>query len=72
MNLHVSSYADVEHEVKRVVEGCFGRHGEYTYELGKFESDTDYLWSHNVGGGMKATPTRTTYHVTATALWIPA
>lgn len=72
MNLLVGSYADVEHEVKRVVEKCFGRYGEYTYTLSKFESDTSYIWQHEIGGGMKATPTRTSYSVTATAVWLSA
>lgn len=72
MNLLVGSYADVEHEVKRVVEGCFGRHGEYTYTLSKFESNIDYVESGDYGGKVDLVPTTTTYSVQATAKWIPA
>lgn len=72
MNLLVGSYADVEHEVKRVVEGCFGRHGEYTYTLSKFQSDIDYTEVRDYGGKVELVPTTTTYSVQATAKWIPA
>lgn len=72
MNLLVGSYADVEHEVKRVVEGCFGRHGEYTYTLSKFESNIDYTEDREYGGKVELVPTSTTYSVQATAKWTPA
>lgn len=72
MHLLVGSYADVEHEVKRVVEGCFGRHGEYTYSLSKFESNIDYVDEGGFGEPVYYVPTITSYTVTATAKWIPA
>lgn len=72
MNLLVGSYADVEHEVKRVVEGCFGRHGEYTYTLSKFESNIDYVDEGGFGNHVYYVPTTSSYSVTATAKWIPA
>lgn len=72
MNLHVSSYADVEHEVKRVVEGCFGRHGEYTYSLQTFESNIGYVDEGGFNEGVRLVPTATTYSVTALVRWIPA
>ena len=73
MNLLVGSYADVEHEVKRVVEGCFGRHGEYTYTLSKFESNIDYVGESVLGSTHEAfTAANTSYSVQATAKWTPA
>lgn len=72
MSLLVGSYADVEHEVKRVVEKCFGRHGDYTYTLSKFESDIDYNIQPEINGGLRVTPTHTSYSVQAIARWIPA
>lgn len=72
MNLLVGSYADVEHEVKRVVEKCFGRHGDYTYSLSKFESNIDYVDEGGYGEPVSYAPTHTSYSVQATAKWIPA
>lgn len=72
MNLLVGSYADVEHEVKRVVEGCFGPYGEYTYTLSKFESNIDYVDEGGFGEPVSYAPTTTSYSVQATAKWIPA
>lgn len=71
MNLLVGSYADVEHEVKRVVEQCFGQYGEYTYELSKFESDIDYA-NTGIYGASEYVASRTSYRVMATAVWLPA
>ena len=73
MNLLVGSYADVEHEVKRGVEGCFGPYGEYTYRLSKFESNIDYEGSLELGSSREIfTATNTSYSVQATAKWTPA
>lgn len=73
MNLLVGSYADVEHEVKRVVEGCFGPYGEYTYSLSKFESNIDYRGELELGSSRETfTATNTSYSVQATAKWLPA
>lgn len=72
MHLLVCCYLDVEHEVKRVVEGCFGPYGEYTYTLSKFESNIDYLHERKLSGMQGFIPTSTTYSVQATAKWIPA
>lgn len=73
MHLLVGSYAEVEHEVKRVVEGCFGPYGEYTYRLSKFESNIDYTGEQELGSSHEHfTATSTSYCVTATAKWIPA
>ena len=72
MNLLVGCYLDVEHEVKRVVEGCFGPYGEYTYSLSKFESNIDYVDEGGFGEPVYYVPTITSYSVQATAKWIPA